>query len=168
MGHDAPNSHGKIFDVSLAADLIMASGRPILIVPKLTWKAFNIEKAIIGWKSSREATRAVFDSVPLLKFTNEVDFLAVSSKSETNKIESIPQFDIVESLARHGLKIIAHSINDDRKPGLVIRDFAKEHQADLLIIGTYRCSRLREKLLGGVTEYILRHATLPVLLANLI
>ncbi len=73
---------------------------------------------------------------------------------------------MAESLARHGLKINVHSINDDRKPGLVILDFAKEHQADLLIIGAYRCSRLREKLLGGVTEYILRHATLPVLLAN--
>lgn len=166
IGHDAPDSDGKIFDVSLTADLIMASGRPILIVPKLRKKSFSIETAVIGWKSSRESTRAAFDSVPLLKTAHEVHVLAVSSKLEKNKIQSIPQFDLAESLARHGLKISAHSIHDDRKAGLVILDFAKKQDADIVIIGAYGRSRLRERLLGGVTDYILHHATVPVLLAN--
>ena len=166
LGLDAPDSHGEVFVTIQIADIILKSGRPVVIVPALLDKVFKINTAVIGWNNSREATRAAFDSAPMLKFAENVYVLAVNSKLQIYRRKIASHFCIKESLARHGLNIETHTINKHAETGLAIIDFAKSRDADILVVGAYGRSRISERLFGGTTEYLLRHASLPMLLAH--
>ncbi len=151
---------------SLPEDLVFAVGRPVLVVPYIgAPKA--LRRVLVGWNASREATRAVNDALPLLRRAEAVTVLAVNPKGGIDGHGDIPSADICLHLARHGVKAeAAHLTADDIQAGDVLLSYASDIGADLIVIGAYGHSRIRETILGGVTRTIIRHMTVPVLLSH--
>ena len=148
---------------SLVDDLIMASGRPILVVPYIGAPAEVGRKVFIAWNGTREAARAVSDAMPLLETADNIEVFAV----EPRGIGDLPGTDVAEHLARHGLKTnVAKTEGLDIEVGDVLLNQAADSAADLMVMGAYGLSRMRELVLGGATRHILEHMTVPVLLSH--
>jgi nucleotide-binding universal stress UspA family protein len=111
--------------------------------------------------------RAVFDALPLLQRAKEVRVIWVNPQSEGELVQDIPAADICTALARHGVKCEAtQAVQPRTNVGQTLLAQAKDCAADLLVMGCYGHSRLREFVLGGASEHILRHMSIPVLMAH--
>jgi len=161
---------GEISDGSnIAADfparLVLAAGRPVLILPCVGKFATLGKRVLVAWNASREATRAVTDAIPLLQLAETVHVMAVNpSPGEHGKV---PGADIGLYLARHGVRVDVktdHGAEIDVGNELLSR--AADLDADLIVMGGYGHSRLKEWVLGGATRTILESMTAPVLMSH--
>jgi nucleotide-binding universal stress UspA family protein len=144
---------------------LFESGRPMIMVPYIQKAPFKTNNVIICWDGSRTAARAVADAIPILSKSSRIEIVSVTS--ERGKEDEIEGADIGQHLARHGLKVDVHRIsrgNIDVADALL--SHAADSAADLLVMGGYGHSRLREFVLGGVTRSIFQSMTLPVLLSH--
>jgi len=122
---------------------------------------------LIAWNAGREAARAVRDALPLLKRMRSATVLVVDLKENPYGHGEEPGADIATHLARHGVKVeIDRWSIPDAKPAEVILSRAADYGSDLLVMGAYGHSRVRELVLGGVTRSILEQMTLPVLMSH--
>jgi nucleotide-binding universal stress UspA family protein len=145
----------------------LASGRPILVVPYAGLYETVGRRVLIGWNATREATRAVNDAMPLLSAADVVTVLAIDAREGPDAHGELPGADISLHLARHGVKAtIERTVSAGIPAGDVLLSRAADLGADLLVIGAYGHSRVRELLLGGATRSILRSMTLPVLMSH--
>jgi nucleotide-binding universal stress UspA family protein len=157
----ATTDEDTILDV-MPEEVIMGAGRPVLLVPRYGKFPRVGERVLIAWNHGREASRAVHDALPLLKEAETVRIMEVNPKGN-----HIAGADIATHLARHGVKAeVGSAAATDMKVGDVILSRAADLGADLLVMGAYGHSRLREYTFGGVTLHILRHMTIPVLMAH--
>jgi nucleotide-binding universal stress UspA family protein len=125
------------------------------------------DRVLVAWNAHREAARAVFDALPLLQRVREVRVIWVNPQSEGELVQDIPAADICTALARHGVKCEAtQAVQPHTNVGQTLLAQAKDCAADLLVMGCYGHSRLREFVLGGASEHILRHMSIPVLMAH--
>jgi nucleotide-binding universal stress UspA family protein len=146
--------------------LAMTSGRPVLAVPYAGQHEMVGRRVLVAWQPSREATRAVNDALPLIRRSDAVTVLVVDSDQDPRHSEE-PGADIALHLARHGVKArVERTISADISVADVILSRAADLGSDLLVMGAYGHSRLREFVLGGVTREILRQMTLPVLFSH--
>ena len=144
-----------------------ASGRPVLVVPYAGQFETVGRRVLIGWNASREATRAVNDAMPLLTAAEVVTVLTIDAREGPDAHGELPGADISLHLARHGVKAeIERTVSAGIAPGEVLLSRAADLGADLLVIGAYGHSRVRELLLGGATRSILQSMTLPVLMSH--
>ncbi len=144
---------------------LFESGRPIIMVPYIQKAPFKTGNVMICWDGSRTAARAVADAIPILGKSSRIEIVSVTS--ERGKEDEIEGADIGQHLARHGLKVDVHRIsrgNIDVADALL--SHAADSAADLMVMGGYGHSRLREFVLGGVTRSIFQSMTLPVLLSH--
>jgi nucleotide-binding universal stress UspA family protein len=149
------------------ADLIEAvlfgSGRPVLIVPSHQGPS-QFGTVVIAWDEGRPAARAVADALPLLAMAERVEVVTVGTHGrDLNRHSS----HLVRHLARHGIE--AQMMNLARDQGSVastLLSHAADVTADLIVMGGYGHSRLREIVLGGTTRRILQTMTVPVLMAH--
>ena len=153
------------WDFSLMLDfperLALESGRPVLVVPHDGHYRELGRNAVIAWKPAREAARATFDALPLLKDAERVQILEVKPSAGITVEQDT---SIAASLGRHGIKpILQSAIKPDSRVGEEILSRVAHEGADLLVMGAYGHSRLREYVLGGATRYIARHMTVPTL-----
>jgi len=157
------NAATSTTDPGLVDDLVMTSGRPVLVIPYIGAPP-NIGRSIlIAWNASRESARAVADAMPLMERAESVEVLAV----EPEGLGDTPGADIAAHLARHGIKVRANSTRGlDIDVGDVILNRVADSGADLVVMGAYGHSRMRELVLGGATRHILAHMTVPVLLSH--
>jgi nucleotide-binding universal stress UspA family protein len=149
----------------LPEELALGVGRPVLVVPR--YGAFDTvgERVLVAWNGSREATRAVHDALPLLERAKHVTVLSIDPERDTG--ERLPGADIALHLARHGVAAEAMStIGRDISVGDVLLSRAADLSADLIVMGAYGHSRVRELILGGATRDILQHMTVPVLMSH--
>jgi nucleotide-binding universal stress UspA family protein len=145
----------------------LASGRPILVVPYAGHFETVGRRVLIGWNATREATRAVNDAMPLLRAADVVTVLTIDAREGPDAHGELPGADISLHLARHGVKAtIERTVSAGIPAGDVLLSRAADLGADLLVIGAYGHSRVRELLLGGATRSILRSMTLPVLMSH--
>ena len=143
-------------------ELIMASGRPVMLVPRYGKFPVIGERILVAWNRTRESTRAVHDALPLLQRAKSVRIMEVNPAGK-----HIAGADIATHLARHGVRAEVGSVSaEDMKAGDIILSRAADLGADLLVMGAYGHSRLREYTFGGVTLHILRHMTIPVLMSH--
>jgi nucleotide-binding universal stress UspA family protein len=143
----------------MADHLVTAAGCPLLLLP-WDWSPGSIgTRVLIAWKSSKEASAALRASMSFLIASDEVLVLA-AEESDTER----PGSDVVEYLKYHGVrgKVIGTSGGD----GEEIHAIAHQHHCNLLVMGAYAHSRVRELLLGGATDWIMRHTTIPVLMRH--
>jgi nucleotide-binding universal stress UspA family protein len=143
--------------------IVLSSGRPVLIVPYAARFQGIGDRVLLAWNGSREAARAVNDALPFLVKASSVTVLTV--KPEAARAET-PNVDIVSHLARHGVQAeAAHTGATDIGVGVALLNHATEVCADLMVMGAYGHSRLRELVLGGATRSVLRRMTVPVLMS---
>lgn len=149
----------------LADAVATASGRAALCVP--SYGTFNAppRNIVVAWNGSREASRAVNESMPLLRKAERVTILSVTQP------ERVPSrlygADIAAHLARHGVRAeTATTIAPEGDIGGELLSRSADIGADLIVMGCYGHSRLRERVLGGATQTILEQMTVPVLLAH--
>jgi nucleotide-binding universal stress UspA family protein len=148
-------------------DILLAGGRPVLMVPYAGNVASLGERIVIAWNGSREAARAVNDALPLLETANRVTVLVINPETGFDGPEAEPGADIALHLVRHGVKADVDRVSArGMDPADLLLNYVADNSADLLVMGGYGRSRLRELVLGGFTRHILRHMTLPVLMSH--
>lgn len=153
------NAVEEVLLTDLANNLVRATGCPMLLLP-WEWSPGPIgTRILIAWKDSREASAALRVSMDFLRQADEVFIIAAPEVDM-----EIPGSDIVRYLKCHDVdgKVIGTSTAD----GHEILDIASEYGCDMLVMGAYVHSRMREFLLGGVTDTIMRHTTIPVLMRH--
>ena len=151
----------------LPENITLSCGRPTLIVPYIGLPQAIGERIMVAWDAGRESTRAVHDALPILKTAASVAVLAVNPKSGRDGHGERPGADIALHLARHGCRVEAqHIMSGDVGVGDMILSRLADQSIDLLVMGAYGHARMRELILGGVTRYIVRHMTVPVLLSH--
>jgi nucleotide-binding universal stress UspA family protein len=125
------------------------------------------ERVLIAWDNGREAARAVNDALPILKTAKSVTVLSVNPVLSSDGGRREPGADISLHLARHGVKVeAARAVASDISVGdAIVADIA-EDGVDLLVMGAYGHSRLRELMLGGVTRQILGNMFVSVLMSH--
>ena len=143
------------------------SGKPLLLIPQATAPTLKPKRVLIAWDSRIEAARAVRESLQMLKGADEVHLVLVDPVQGENYHGEEPGADAATYLARHGVKVTI-----DRLPAInrsvadVLRQHALDTSANLMIMGAYGHSRLRERFFGGVTKSMLSECPLPLLLAR--
>jgi nucleotide-binding universal stress UspA family protein len=144
---------------------LFESGRPVIFVPFIQKAGLKLDRVMVCWDGSRAATRAVADSMPLLKKAKVVEIVMVAGKP--GKADEIPGADLGQHLARHGLKVEVKRITSSEidVPSTIL-SYAADSSADMIVMGGYGHSRLREFVLGGVTRRILETMTVPVLMSH--
>jgi nucleotide-binding universal stress UspA family protein len=148
---------------TLPADLVLASGLPVLGVPTVAPGTTVGKRILVAWTASPESARAVHDAMPLLKAADSVDILVVG-KNEPDRLLGA---DIATHLARHGVKAEVEQVEAVNTPVEdIILSSVKAHGADLIVAGAWGHSRLREWVLGGVTKYLLGNAAVPLFLSH--
>ena len=141
--------------------LALESGRPVLVVPNAGQYPELGRKALIAWKSTREAARATFDALPLFKEAEQVQILEVKQSADARLT---PDTLIAAAIGRHGIKpVLRGTVQPDSRVGDEILSRIAEEGADLLVMGAYGHSRVREYVLGGATKHIAQHMTVPTL-----
>jgi nucleotide-binding universal stress UspA family protein len=151
---------GKAF----AGELILGAGRPVLFVPYAGSFPDCGKRVLVAWNASREAARAIADALPVLARAVAVEVVAFEPGGDHG---AIPGADIAHYLARHGVKASAsRDVAPDLDIGARILSRAADSAADLIVMGAYGRSRLRELVLGGATRALLDAMTVPVLMAH--
>tara|TARA_R110002110_G_scaffold13062_9_gene62465 strand:+ start:187 stop:1053 length:867 start_codon:yes stop_codon:yes gene_type:complete len=147
----------------LAAEAaLFRTGRPVLIAPPKTPRSIG-EAVVIGWNRSASSARSIAAALPLLLMSRSVTIVTVTTGAKTGPS---PQ-DMAKYLSWHEIQAEVVEIPPDhRLVGEVLLEEAERVSADLLVMGAYSHSRLRELILGGVTRHVLQNADLPVLMAH--
>jgi nucleotide-binding universal stress UspA family protein len=144
--------------------LVMAAGRPVLMIPT-TLTHVALEHVTIAWKDTREARRAVRDSLPLLQCAESVSVAVVGDKADRATAADVGTY-----LRRHNVQrvlsmVLEHRVEEGGEAGPLMR-FAEAEGAGLIVAGAYGHSRSHEWFFGGVTRDLLRHAPVPCLLTH--
>jgi nucleotide-binding universal stress UspA family protein len=138
-------------------ELVTAAGVPVLMLPPHPSRDFG-HTVLVGWNSSREVARAVRDALPFLGAAKSVILCAVGERAAASLDEAAAM------LGHHAVPVHLERVDgSDAGAGDVLLAQAAAHGADLLVMGAYGHTRLRELVFGGATHHVLRHATLPVL-----
>jgi len=154
-------------DDSFAEELVLGAGRPVLFVPYAGRFKEVGRRVLVAWNAGREAARAVSDALPLLGRAGMVQIVAFDPLKGDADHGDLPGADIALVLARHGVKVsVAQQHSDEVDVGNQILSRAADMQADLIVMGAYGHSRLRELVLGGVTRTLLDTMTVPVLMSH--
>ncbi len=145
--------------------VLFKSGRPVLIVPYIQKAGFSVKRVVICWDGSRTAARAVADSLPLIARADNVQVLTVvTGKFDENDVAGA---DIAEHLARYKLRTeLTRLPAADIDVANAILSHAADVDADLIVMGAYGHSRLRDFVLGGATRAMLQTMTVPTLMSH--
>ena len=134
-------------------DLVMRTGRPVLIVPDQRTDA-RFDRIVIAWKDTREARRAAADALPLLKRASYVCVVEITPQAELESARSRVH-DVAAWLLTHGVTAIPIAQPAKGSASDQLEAILAERKADLVVAGGYGHSRLREWAFGGVTDYLL-------------
>jgi nucleotide-binding universal stress UspA family protein len=148
-------------------EVALAVGRPVLVVPYAGRFEDCGRRVLVAWDASRVATRAVNDAMPLLAAAETVTVLSVDPGDDGRAHGEVPGMDIAVHLARHGVKAtVETTVSGGIGVGNALLSRASDSGADLLVMGAYGHTRIRELLLGGATRTVLESMTLPVLMSH--
>ena len=160
-----PQRKNSLPDEVVDEGVLFESGRPVIFVPYIQKGGMKADRIMVCWDGSRTASRAIADAMPFLKKAKEVEIVIVSSKPA--KDDELPGADLGQHLARHGLKVrIKRITSPDTDVPSTILSYAADSSADMIVMGGYGHSRLREFVLGGVTRGLLESMTVPVLMSH--
>lgn len=161
----------RSFDFSSILDVpervVMESGRPVLIIPYAGHFPTIGQRVTVAWSARREATRALFDALPFLVSAERVRVVSVNPLREAKPAGDLPGAEIGAALARHGVRCeVGTAVSSEIAVGDVLLSGLTDDDADLLVMGAWGHSRMRELVFGGATRHILEHMTVPVLMSH--
>ncbi len=141
---------------------LFETGRPVLVVPPVPFKPFG-KKMAISWNGSAESARAVAAGIVYLTLADTVLAMAVhSARTPPTAARGLGEY-----LAWHGIHAVAEPIEPEGQTvGQAVLGFCASHGVDMLVMGAYTHSRVRQLILGGVTRHVLENAEIPVLMAR--
>jgi nucleotide-binding universal stress UspA family protein len=163
VGQVDPHKAVGLDDLMIEAALF-ESGRPTIVVPYIDTGAFKLDRVTICWDRSRVSTRAIADALPVLSRAGSIDLLSVYG--ENTHRDELDGIDMAEHLARHGFNVDIKSVPMANDVASSILNFTAENDTDLLVMGGYGHSRLREFILGGATKGILNSMTVPTFMSH--
>ena len=141
------------------------SGSPVLVVPYIQRAGLKLDRVMVCWDGSRNAARAAADALPFIVRAKAAEIVIVATESA--KSDEMPGADIAHHLARHGAKVsVERIVSTEIDVASTILSHAADVSADLLVMGGYGHSRLREFVLGGATRGILAAMTVPTLMSH--
>lgn len=149
---------------ALIEAMLFDAGVPLMIVPRRYAGDLAVKRVVIAWDGSSNAARAVHAALPLLRTAGEVEIVIVATDRTWF---GAPGQDVATFLARHGLTVTVNTINNE--PGGIaatLDNYARESGADLLVMGGYGHSRLRQFFLGGTTSAMLETMSVPVVMVH--
>lgn len=160
-----PERNEAVADEVVDEAALFESGRPVIFVPFIQRAGLKLDRLMLCWDGSRAATRAIADAMPFLRKAQQVEIVMVSGAKP--KSDEIAGVDLGQHLARHGLKVEVKRITSPEiDVASTILSYAADSSADMIIMGGYGHSRLREFILGGVTRGLLESMTVPALMSH--
>ena len=150
------------------SNTVFETGRPVLLVPYIR-KAREAEfkKILLAWNGSRQAARAAFDALPFMKEADSVEVFCIDPQDTPRRDASMAGTAIAAALARHGIDVtVKVEQSGGVSHGEVLDNRISDTGADLLVMGAFGRSRLREFVFGGATRTILQSMTVPTFLAH--
>lgn len=153
-------------DRRYAEAVIFGSGKPILILPQSPRSGpFRLGTVAVAWDFSRAAARAVSDALPLLEKAKRVRVVTVLNEKVLDRKHSAEELS--KNLSRHGIDVVLDRVEAKGRPiGDVLEAHVGSHAVDMLVMGAYGHSRLREFVLGGATRSLLSKPPLPILFSH--
>lgn len=163
--------NGVIQSADLARSVLDAAvfqaHRPLVLIPASGKVSFHPKRVLLAWNSKLEAARAARESLEMLIGAEQVHVTLVDPDGFSGRNGEEPGADVAAYLARHGVKVIVDQLPSAGRPvKTVLQQHALDIDADLLVMGAYGHSRMRQRIFGGVTTSIMEEAQLPVLLAR--
>ncbi|MDX8537329.1 MULTISPECIES: universal stress protein [Mesorhizobium] len=147
--------------------LVYDAGRPVLVVPHEGPLLTTFKRVLLAWNGSKEAARAAFDALPFISEAEKTDILIIDPPESLDETPEAAGAEIAAALSRHGATV---SVSVQQSNGASVDDLIQtriaETGADLLVLGAYSHSWLRQLLFGGVTRTVLRTAPVAAFLSR--
>jgi nucleotide-binding universal stress UspA family protein len=158
--------HGSRGESDCLAGALWASARPVILVPgtgdSFTATGKRPERIVVAWNGSAEASRAVAAALPMLVQAVAVEILTIDNAVDREALDRVRDYFLT-----HGIQVTTKSVASNGETlAKVLIDRVVEREADMIVMGAYTHSRLREYLLGGLTQQVMDGAPVPVLLAH--
>jgi len=162
-----PSTESGSIGQGYAEAIIFGSGRPTLITPHVRKRAgeFALNTVVVAWDFSRPAARAVADALPILEKAKHVRVLTVTNEKVIGARRS--GAELAKHLARHGVEVVLDTVDAaGRSIGNVLESHVTSNNADLLVMGAYGHSRIRDLVMGGATKSMLSQPPVPIFLSH--
>jgi nucleotide-binding universal stress UspA family protein len=147
--------------------VLFGSGHPVLLATPAKNPVEHFRTAVLAWDGSANAARALSFAIALFPDLEKIHVLTVVGEKDLTNL--VPGADIAAHIRKHGIEVTVACVDADpgeRHAGVAIAQYAGRKNADLIIMGGFGHSRFREFVLGGVTEYLSKTTTTPLLLAH--
>ena len=143
---------------------LFESGRPVIVVPQVADR-FACKRVLIAWDGSAKAARALNDALPFLRAADHVEIVSVAGEKDLSR--SIPGADLAPHLERHGVEVtVRNLVAPDGDVAETLQQEAGAFGADMIVMGAFVHSRLRELVFGGVTRSMLERSAIPLFLSH--
>ena len=151
----------------LADHVVLECGTPCLVIPYIGPQQTLGKRILVSWNAGRECARAVKDAIPLLQQADHVELISINPLRGDIDEGSVPGLDICRYLAQHEVEAKTVRVDSDEiDTGDILLSHVTDLAADLIVMGAYGHSRLREVVLGGVTRHVMKHMTVPVFISH--
>jgi nucleotide-binding universal stress UspA family protein len=155
-------------DELVIEDLVFGTGRPTILLPAYEGAPqpeASIDRIAVAWDFSRAAARTLADALPLLQKAKKVCLFTVRGEKDIASTCSLS--DVDRHLQTHGVLAEIEDVSADGQPiGEILRDYTVRRKADMLVMGAFGHSRLREFVLGGASRDIITKPPLPVFMSH--
>ncbi len=163
VGHPLPGGLPKLWSPER---MLISTGVPFLIIPDEWQSELMPTNVLLAWNASREARRAISDSLAILMTAQSVAVVVVDPERNLSHGEE-PGADIAHFLSRHGVVARVEQLSSNQASVAdTILDYAARDKSDLIVLGAYSHSQTRERLFGGVTRSLLKSVTIPTLISH--
>jgi nucleotide-binding universal stress UspA family protein len=168
VGQTDPGDPESYIDDNFVESVVMAAGRPVLLLPYAGTFPKIGERVLVAWDSGRESARAAYDAVPFLARAKKCIVVTVRGTAGEPPVERFAGADIALTLARHDASVDVLEVNAARGApiGDVLLSTANDQGCDMIVMGAYGHSRWRELVMGGATKTLLESMTVPVLMSH--
>ena len=157
-----PNVEAEVGHTLVLNAALFETGRPVLVVPPSGMGEIG-KKVVVSWNGSAQSARAVSSALPLLKNADEVNVFTIESKRTPGELS----MGVSEYMAYHGINCSVRTLaGSGTSVGEALLKEAKFVGADMIVMGAYTHSRMRQLILGGVTRHVLEQSNLPLLMAH--
>ena len=152
-------------DRELAEAIVFGSGRPVLLLPPcFAGQLAPFDRVLVAWDASRASARALCDALPLLRRANEVSVVSVSNEHSrvAQSMSYVERWLSDHRVHANCTRVDLHATTEFCE----IANHAKNVNANILVMGAFGHSRIRDFILGGVTKSVLANMTMPVLFSH--
>ncbi len=159
------NTRERTIPAALPEKAVLGSGRPVLIVPYIGGGKTLGKRVMLAWRGGPESTRALHDSLPLLRSSDSVRVITIQGRGG-DEIYHMHNADICEHLRRYDLVTSCEKLNaGDMSVGDLLLNRCADQGIDLLVMGAFSQTRRGQQTLGEVGTHLLECMTVPVLMS---